>query len=339
MGRHRASHPHVRRVGRASQAPGHLKIKAYHVDIARGDTQRPGLKMDDIITMAVPRQSYLKSIDPDGTRPFEEVKAEVKALAQRYYHLVVLDDTSPKHRAEVQHGLISVLDVYDAFHLITRQQGWGRVDERGMLSDDEEEDEEVGDAEAEAEEEEEEEEDKTGGESGKKKKKKQWPPQIEAGCTCRWCCKWTICEHTALVSYAFSAKYRVPGNLIAATPALRKKTSKVKGLAGGRRKRALAEISKQKAKSASKLTYMDRPEPRCPMVRAPAAEPAQAVKEFVIPSPNVPASDDEVLIDFLWPWPILTVARARLFPQRLLLNLRQLQRPQSGGGSSARLLR
>ena len=54
-----------------SGAPLHLKIKAYHVDIARGDTQRPGLKMDDIITMVVPRQSYLKSIDPDGTRPFE----------------------------------------------------------------------------------------------------------------------------------------------------------------------------------------------------------------------------------------------------------------------------
>ena len=56
-------------------APLHLKIKAYHVDIARGDAPRPGLKLDDIITMVVPRQSYLKYIDPDGTRPFEEVKA------------------------------------------------------------------------------------------------------------------------------------------------------------------------------------------------------------------------------------------------------------------------
>ena len=36
--------------------PLHLKIKAYHVDIARGDTQRQGLKLDDIISMVVPRQ-------------------------------------------------------------------------------------------------------------------------------------------------------------------------------------------------------------------------------------------------------------------------------------------
>ena len=159
-----------------SAVPLHLKIRAYHVDIARGDKRPPGLKMSDILSMVVPRQKYLKSIDPDGTRPFEEVKAEVKAMAQRYYHLVQLDDISAKHRAEVERGLISALDVYDAFHLITRQPGWGKVDERVMLSDDEEEDDEVGEAVAEAEEEEEED-------------KKKPPPQIEASCSCRWCCK------------------------------------------------------------------------------------------------------------------------------------------------------
>ena len=37
-------------------APLHLKIKEYHVDIARGDAQRPGLKLEDIISMVVPRQ-------------------------------------------------------------------------------------------------------------------------------------------------------------------------------------------------------------------------------------------------------------------------------------------
>ena len=285
-----------------SAVPLHLKIRAYHVDIARGDKRPPGLKMSDIISIVVPRQKYLRAIDPDGTRPFEEVKAEVKAAAQRYYHLVQLDDTSAKHRAEVERGLISGLDVYDAFHLITRQPGWGKVDERVMLSDDEEEDEEVGEAEAEAEEEEEED-------------KKKPPPQIEASCSCRWCCKWTVCEHTALFASVFSPKYRVPGKLIAATPALRKKTNSIRGLAGVRRKRALAELRQQKAKSASKLTYMDRPQPRRPMLPEPepAAEPAPAAEAFVIPTPNsMPPSDDEVLLDFLWSWLILTVARARL---------------------------
>ena len=112
----------------------------------------------------------------------------------------------------------------------------------------------------------------------------------------------------------FSRKYKVPGKLIAATPALRKKTNKVRGLAGVRRKRALAEIRQQKAKSASKLTYMDPPEPRRPMLPEPAAaEPAPAAESFVVPSPvDMPPSDDEVLLDFLWSWLILTVARARL---------------------------
>ena len=93
--------------------------------------------LDDIITMVVPRQSYLKYIDPDGTRPFEEVKAEVKTMASRYYHLVKVKATSAKHRAEVARGLISTLDVYEAFHYITRQSGWAAEDERVKLSDEE----------------------------------------------------------------------------------------------------------------------------------------------------------------------------------------------------------
>ena len=129
MGRHRGSH----QIYGESGASLHLKIKAYHVDIARGDTQRPGLKMDDIITMVVPRQSYLKYIDPDGTRPFEEVKAEVKTMASRFYHLVQADPTTAKHCAEVARGLISTLDVYEAFHFITRQPGWAAKDERRCL--------------------------------------------------------------------------------------------------------------------------------------------------------------------------------------------------------------
>ena len=71
-----------------SGAPLHLKIKAYHVDIAREDALRPGLKLDDIISMVVPRQSYLKRIDPDGTRSFADVKAEVTKMASRYFSLV-----------------------------------------------------------------------------------------------------------------------------------------------------------------------------------------------------------------------------------------------------------
>ena len=58
--------------------------------------------------------------------------------ARQDYHLVQLDASSARHSAEVERGLISALDVYDAFHFITRQPGWGAKDERVMISDDEE---------------------------------------------------------------------------------------------------------------------------------------------------------------------------------------------------------
>ena len=60
----------------------------------------------------------------------------------------------------------------------------------------------------------------------------------------------------------FSPDYKVPDKFIAATPALRKKTSSIRGTAGLRRKHLLKELSKAKTKSKTRLTYMDRPAPR-----------------------------------------------------------------------------
>ena len=60
--------------------------------------------------MVVPRQSCIKRIDADGTRPFEEVKAEVRTKAIRYYNLV-LDPNSAKGHFEAARGLIKTLDI------------------------------------------------------------------------------------------------------------------------------------------------------------------------------------------------------------------------------------
>ena len=212
-------------------APLHLKLRAYHVDIARDEVPPPGLKLEDIIHMVVPRQSYLKRIDPDGTRPFADVKAEVSKMTSRYYSLIIAEQTSARHRAEIERGLVSAMEVYESFHLIRRQTTWVLDDERVKL-DEEEEEEEGGD-----EEEEEGEEGEGEGAGAKKKEKKKPPPQIPLSCTCKWCCKWTVCEHTGLVASVFSPNYKVPVNLIAETPALRKKTNSIRGLAGQRRKR------------------------------------------------------------------------------------------------------
>ena len=96
-------------------APLHLKTKAYHVDIARDDARRPGLKLDDIGSVVVPWQLYLKRIDADGTWSFEDVKAEVRAKAYRYFHLV-LDPNSTRGCAKAARCLISTRDVYESFH-------------------------------------------------------------------------------------------------------------------------------------------------------------------------------------------------------------------------------
>ena len=79
----------------------HLKIKAYHVDLALDEARRPGLKLEDAGSMVVPRQSYIKRINADSTRPFEEIKAEVRAKAIGYYNLY-----SAKGHAEAAPGLI-----------------------------------------------------------------------------------------------------------------------------------------------------------------------------------------------------------------------------------------
>ena len=141
----------------------------------------------------------------------------------------------------------------------------------------------------------------------------------------------------------FSPKYEVTVKLIAATPALRKKTNSVRGTAGVRRKRVMMEIRQQKSKSTSKLTvltYMDRQEPRRPMEPAEkpsTAEPAEpsSAEKFVHPDPTLPtSSDEEVLVALFLHWPILTIACVRLLLLRLLLRL--FLRPQSGAGQNAR---
>ncbi len=60
------------RIHRAGEpgTPLHLKIKASHVDLARGDVERPGMILEQIAAMAIPRPPYLWQFDPDGTRPF-----------------------------------------------------------------------------------------------------------------------------------------------------------------------------------------------------------------------------------------------------------------------------
>ena len=173
----------------------------------------------------VPRQSYLKRIDPDGTWRFEDVKAEVVAMSYRYFNLV-LEPKSARGKAELEHSLISTLDAYESFHLpvVRRQSRWAEEDRRVELAEDLETEEEPETA------------------------KDDPPPQIPASCTCKWCCKWTVCQHMSLVASVFSPAYKkVPDKLVAETPALRKKTNSIRGTAGVRREVLIKEIARQKS--------------------------------------------------------------------------------------------
>ena len=66
---------------RVDRAHLHLKIKAYHADIASGNRQKTLLKQQDIAEAAerllMPWDWLLKDIDPEGKRQFSEVKALV----------------------------------------------------------------------------------------------------------------------------------------------------------------------------------------------------------------------------------------------------------------------
>ena len=73
-----------------------------------------------------------------------------------------------------------------------------------------------------------------------------------------------VCEHTGLMTSLFAPEVEVPDNLVAATPALRKKCSKVRGTAGPSRARLIKKITEEKKKSTSKIGYVDAPVPPQP---------------------------------------------------------------------------
>ena len=59
----------IHRAGEPGGAPLHLKIKAYHVDLNRGDVEPPGMILEQVASLAIPRASYIRDLDPNGTRP------------------------------------------------------------------------------------------------------------------------------------------------------------------------------------------------------------------------------------------------------------------------------
>ncbi len=104
------------------------------MDLARDAVERPGLILEQIGAIVLPRLSYIRSINPDGTRSLDDVRTEVRAQARRYFSLV-MDPPLAKGRAEAaQHGVVASLDIYKSFHMVLRQTSWGNTDPRVPFS-------------------------------------------------------------------------------------------------------------------------------------------------------------------------------------------------------------
>ncbi len=100
-------------------------------------------------------------------------------------------------------------------------------------------------------------------------------------CVCLGRCNRTICKHTSLLTSLFRSDVIVPVNLVAETPAILKKCSKVRGTAGPRRARLIWEIAKQPEKKAStsKLKYVSDPVPPVPDLVPQVPDPSPTVAD------------------------------------------------------------
>ena len=81
--------------------------------------------------------------------------------------------------------------------------------------------------------------------------------KVPLACSCEGSHADAICEHAALFTAVFDPEIEVPEEYVAAEPALRKKCHRLKGTAGPKRMRLMAEIAKGKKKATSKMGLMD----------------------------------------------------------------------------------
>ncbi len=70
----------------------------------------------------MPRQWFLKSIDPDGKRTASDVYKEVYKLSSIYYDLVV----TSKESGEGLYYFSNALEIYYSFVWITLKSTWGK---------------------------------------------------------------------------------------------------------------------------------------------------------------------------------------------------------------------
>ena len=125
--------------------------------------------------------------------------------------------------------------------------------------------------------------------------------KVPLACSCEGSHAEAICEHASLVTAVFDPEIEVPEAYVASEPGLRKKCHKLKGTAGPKRLRLMAEIAKGKKKAVSKMASMDMEgsgpssavKKHLPPPDQPAAICKAAISNIVIPDTVFPESDSD----------------------------------------------
>ena len=98
----------------------HLKIRAWIEDCQTTGTG-PKITLGAIQILIMPRQSTLRRLDPSGSKTIERVRYELNDDA--YYYMQQIIDNKIPADATVH----SVLDIYETWHMISRQLTWSPV--------------------------------------------------------------------------------------------------------------------------------------------------------------------------------------------------------------------
>jgi hypothetical protein len=100
-------------------APLHLKFKVMHDDVQHGAISNV-FPIDEIASILMQRQWYLKSLDHDGKRTLANVYKEVYKQLSLYYDLIITC------KDEGKYDIVNALELYELFHWIRRQSTRGK---------------------------------------------------------------------------------------------------------------------------------------------------------------------------------------------------------------------
>ncbi len=105
---------------RNHDAPLHLRILAYHCDRIRAKEALP-LELLDLNTVLMPRQWFLKKLDPDGKMEVPQLREILEDHMLEYKALVLMDRVSPGMTVK------KALSIYKKWHVLKRQPSRGTI--------------------------------------------------------------------------------------------------------------------------------------------------------------------------------------------------------------------